>query len=316
MFSLHTFSRNGKEAEEKNATGSIDPVGTEGTQKGAERPGNQKEKTMADTNEREKITFRALPELVEAKPLDMASDVEALLSLLMEMTGVTAEDFRLAMEQHGHGLPDNPVILLFHKIYFLIILIWRLLTFRQQPLPEAIFAPLLRLAVYEPNPSFNRWFIEPCQQAFGYRRVLEALLDYLEHGTNREKAGATRACYWAWRPTSLDRKDWKKAEQKIWNELGDLRMKMDMLLLKTFIENENLDVRRSIIPQLSLQPSRYPQEWKRLILPAIHLARTHPDDYIRHRVEIQLREGGRPERVNIPLTKEREMGREDETKEG
>ena len=100
---------------------------------------------MAETNETEEITFiafRALPELEDAKHLDMASEVEALLSLLMEMTGVTAEDFRLAMGQYG--LQANPVTLLLHKKYFLPSLVWRLLIFRQQPLPEAIFASVIR----------------------------------------------------------------------------------------------------------------------------------------------------------------------------
>lgn len=62
------------------------------------------------------------------------------------------------------------------------------------PVPEPFFAPLIRAAVYEVNPSFNRNFVEPCIRAFGHRRVIEALLVYVEQGTNFEKLEQRTHC--------------------------------------------------------------------------------------------------------------------------
>ncbi|MDQ0757368.1 hypothetical protein [Streptomyces canus] len=72
-------------------------------------------------------------------------------------------------------------------------------------LPEEFFAPLMAAAVYDPDPSFCRWFVEPAVYAFGRRRVMTALLDYLRTGTEAERAGAKRAWYCAHVPLCADR---------------------------------------------------------------------------------------------------------------
>ncbi|MFF3878372.1 hypothetical protein [Streptomyces sp. NPDC001978] len=72
-------------------------------------------------------------------------------------------------------------------------------------LPEEFFAPLMAAAVYDPDPSFCRWFIEPAVYAFGRRRVMSTLLDYLRTGTNAEQAGAKRAWYCAHVPLRANR---------------------------------------------------------------------------------------------------------------
>ncbi|MFJ9721285.1 hypothetical protein ACIRP3_00860 [Streptomyces sp. NPDC101209] len=72
-------------------------------------------------------------------------------------------------------------------------------------LPEELFAPLMAAAVHDPDPSFCRWFVEPALYCFGRRRVLDALGDYLRTGTDLERAGATRAFYWAHMPLRADR---------------------------------------------------------------------------------------------------------------
>jgi hypothetical protein len=51
------------------------------------------------------------------------------------------------------------------------------------PGEETMGASLVRTAVYESDPSLNQDFIEPALKAFGYRKVQEALLAYLEQGT-------------------------------------------------------------------------------------------------------------------------------------
>ncbi|MGW3654894.1 hypothetical protein ACWD6R_03890 [Streptomyces sp. NPDC005151] len=72
-------------------------------------------------------------------------------------------------------------------------------------LPEEFFAPLMAASVYDPEPSFCRWFVEPALYAFGRRRVMAALLDYLRTGTDMERAGAMRAWYCAHLPLRADR---------------------------------------------------------------------------------------------------------------
>ncbi len=134
-------------------------------------------------------------------------------------------------------------------------------------LKRVLFSPLIRAAVYERNPTLNRYFVEPCVAVFGSWRVNEALLDLVEQGSNFEKAGAVNALYWAGFPSFS---------------------KSAPIFLREFVSNPNLDVRRSIIPHLVLNPSCYADELKPLVLKAIEIARTHSDDYIRHRVEVQL----------------------------
>ena len=143
---------------------------------------------------------------------------------------------------------------------------------RWEHLPEAYFVPLLRAAIYEADPSWNKDFLTPAFRAFGHRKVQEALLQYLEQGTPREQAGALRAWYWAWNPCD-----------------EDLRVKRDSFLLKRFVECEDPAVRRSLIFFLSLSPSDYSHASQPLIPRAIHLARTHPDASVRQRVEEKLR---------------------------
>lgn len=72
-------------------------------------------------------------------------------------------------------------------------------------LSEEFFVPLLAAAVYDPDPSFCRWFVEPAVYVYGRRRVMTALLDYLRTGTESERAGAKRAWYCAHVPLRADR---------------------------------------------------------------------------------------------------------------
>ncbi len=72
-------------------------------------------------------------------------------------------------------------------------------------LPEEFFEPLMAAAVYDPDPSFCLWFVEPAVYAFGRRRVLMALVAYLREGTDAERMGAMRAWYSAGVPLRADR---------------------------------------------------------------------------------------------------------------
>jgi hypothetical protein len=162
-------------------------------------------------------------------------------------------------------------------------------------LKRVLFSPLIRAAVYERNPSLNRYFVEPCVAVFGYRQVNEALLDLVEQGSNFEKAGAVNALYWARFRFSFIKSapeytlEYATPESKAaYEALADIRLRKQCLFLREFVSNPNLDVRRSIISNLVLNPSCYADELKPLVLNAIEIARVHSDDYIRHRVEVQL----------------------------
>jgi hypothetical protein len=59
--------------------------------------------------------------------------------------------------------------------------------------------------------------------------------------------------------------------------------------LREFVNNDHVDVRRCILPGLPLRQTAYPQELHGLVDAAVAIARAHPDEYIRHRVEHQVR---------------------------
>ncbi|MFF7210940.1 hypothetical protein ACFZAU_10420 [Streptomyces sp. NPDC008238] len=159
-------------------------------------------------------------------------------------------------------------------------------------LSEESFDALLRAAVHDPDPSFNRQFVEPALNVFGYRRVRLALLGHLRTGTDRERAGAARAWYWtalplrmplvrAADPTALDGTapgDDRAVLVAEWNEAA----------LREFVANEAIDVRRCILPLLPLRRSAYPPELHAVVDVAVATARSHPDAYLRHRVEHQV----------------------------
>ena len=167
--------------------------------------------------------------------------------------------------------------------WFVAFIVKKLAGELPKQLKRVLFSPLIRAAVYERNPSLNRRFVEPSVAVFGHRQVNEALLDLVEQGSSFEKAGAVNALYWA-RP----RLSFIKESQAAYEALADLRLRQRCLFLREFVSNPNLDVRRSIIPHLVLDPSCYADELQPLVLKAIEIATTHSDDYIRHRLEVQL----------------------------
>jgi hypothetical protein len=165
------------------------------------------------------------------------------------------------------------------------------------PLPEELYETMLRAAVYEIDPSYNRYFVDPCREAFGLRRVNSSLLEVVKNGDNFEKAGAVNALYHA-SPPELAFKGIPPAYTKeyalpesvqAYDEYKDVRMEMDCLFLKEFINNSNVEVRQSLIPHLKLNdPSYYPEDIRPLVDEAIRIAQNHEDEYIRHRLEIKF----------------------------
>ncbi|WP_234478704.1 hypothetical protein [Streptomyces sp. MBT65] len=158
-------------------------------------------------------------------------------------------------------------------------------------LSEESFEVLLRAAVHEPDPSFNRWFVEPALNAFGHRRVRIALLGYLRTGTDLERAGAARAWYWSALPLRMPvvrAENGRATGQAETDDGSTVVAEWNEAALREFVSNENVDVRRCVLPGLSLRKSAYPPELHALVDVAVATARSHPDEYIRHRVEHQV----------------------------
>lgn len=149
--------------------------------------------------------------------------------------------------------------------------------FKSYPVPRRMLKQMLFAGIREKNPSYNRDFIEPCVQSFGPETLLTQLLEYLKSGSDEEKAGAASALYWV-------RGDGESTP--------DLRLRIRCQMLREFVHNPHLEVRRSIIPMLDLKASNYPEDLRPLTRQAIDIARSHSDEYIRHRVAIQLGECG------------------------
>ncbi|MEU4267947.1 hypothetical protein [Streptomyces sp. NPDC026092] len=159
---------------------------------------------------------------------------------------------------------------------------------RGMNLSEEAFDALIKAAVHDPDPSFNRQFVEPALNAFGQGRVQSALLGYLRTGTNPQRAGAARAWYWSALPPRMPH---VRAQDP--GAAG--RAKPDHVAddwygtaLREFVANEDLDVRRCLLPGLPLRKSAYPPELHDLVDAAVATARSHPDEYIRQRVEHQV----------------------------
>ncbi|MCW8380593.1 hypothetical protein [Streptomyces justiciae] len=159
--------------------------------------------------------------------------------------------------------------------------------------PEGLFEQLVRTGVYDPNPSFNRQFIEPAVLLYGRRRVKAALIDVLRTGSDEERAGAARAWYWTGVSVRyLDRENrvmTPESRAKV-DSVAGLGAEWQEAALREFVANEDLDVRRCLLPGLVLNARRRPAELHGLVAEAVRIARNHPDAYLRHRVEIQVGE--------------------------
>ncbi|WP_205626371.1 MULTISPECIES: hypothetical protein, partial [unclassified Sphingopyxis] len=151
--------------------------------------------------------------------------------------------------------------------------------FHRQAAPKHLAAVFLQKGVNERNPSANRLFVEPAVRAMGPRRVMEQLTKLLSSGSENEQGGAVSAAYWV-------RGD--EGEQRY----RDARQRFKDAMLRQFVDTDSTYVRQRIIPMLSLDENDYSYDASALIAEAMHIARNHPDDYIRHRVEIQLGSAG------------------------
>ena len=149
---------------------------------------------------------------------------------------------------------------------------------RGQQISKRLAYLMVRAGVLERDPSFNRGGIDPAVKVLGAERVCEVLMDHLRDGTDAEKAGAASACYWV-----------RGGEAYI---ASPIRAALRDAMLREFVRNPDLDVRRRVLPLLPLAWDGWHPDVQPLVGQAVEIARAHPDEYIRHRVEIQLGSGG------------------------
>ena len=114
------------------------------------------------------------------------------------------------------------------------------------------------------------------------------LLDCLADGTAADAAGAARA----WYPTLIGVRylpgtrtltPESAAERARFRDLD--RRYLDTAL-RRFVTDDDLDLRRCLLPGLSLRRESHPADQQELVTRALEIARTSGDDYLRQRVEL------------------------------
>ncbi|MFJ6821203.1 hypothetical protein ACIQRJ_12440 [Streptomyces niveus] len=151
-------------------------------------------------------------------------------------------------------------------------------------LPEEWFAPLMAAAVYDPDPSFCRWFVEPAVYVFGRRRVMAALVDYLRVGTDAERAGAVRAWYSAHVPLRADRSPAYApggVRDPALDETRDIKAAWLEVSLRVFAESTDLRMRHRVLLDLPTSRAAYPPSLHELLESTLASAWVHPDPHIR-----------------------------------
>ncbi|MFJ3615146.1 hypothetical protein [Streptomyces hydrogenans] len=151
-------------------------------------------------------------------------------------------------------------------------------------LPEEWFAPLMSAAVYDPDPSFCRWFVEPGVYAFGRRRVMAALVDYLRTGTDAERAGAVRAWYSAHVPLRAGRTPAYGpggVRDPALDESQDIKAAWLEASLRVFAEATDLRMHHRVLLDLPTSRTTYPPPLHKLLESTVASAHVHPDPHIR-----------------------------------
>lgn len=151
-------------------------------------------------------------------------------------------------------------------------------------LPEELFAPLMAAAVYDPDPSFCRWFVEPAVYAFGRRRVMAALVDYLRNGTDAERAGAVRAWYCAHVPLHADRSPAYGpggVRDLALDESQDIKEAWLEASMRVFVEATDPRMRHRVLRGLPTSREAYPPRLHKLLESTLASAQADPDQHIR-----------------------------------
>ena len=145
--------------------------------------------------------------------------------------------------------------------------------------PEAarpLVRELMEAAVHELDPSYNRAFIRPLVGAITKAEAIDLLINIGDGGGDLERGGVGRASYWV--SIHLPGRD------------AEAEIRLNSWKLKTFLESDDVVAQRCLITGLRFEDDALSNEALERRDEAIKKARTHPDEYIRHRLQIQLGE--------------------------
>lgn len=122
---------------------------------------------------------------------------------------------------------------------------------------------LLRAAVYDQCRSGNRQLVEPLVTALGRRQVKEALITYVETGTDAETIGATMAMYWT--GVRLRYSDWSHRELTASSKaelesVTDVHSRYRQACLHAFVTRDDPQLRFALSLGFTLDPAAYPPE--------------------------------------------------------
>ncbi|CAM5625667.1 hypothetical protein [Streptomyces badius] len=206
----------------------------------------------------------------------MAKDKPSGTEPLSFLACVTEVARLLGVEDVGRELKDQHARHLAHAV--------RKPLLEHPRLPEEWFDALMAAAVNDPDPSFCRWFVEPAVYAFGRRRVMAALVDYLRTGTDAERTGAVRAWYSAHVPLRADRTPAYGAggvRDPALDESQDIKIAWVEASLRAFAESTDRQLRSRVLLGLPTCRAAYPSHLHELVESTLTFARIHPDPHIR-----------------------------------
>lgn len=143
--------------------------------------------------------------------------------------------------------------------------------FARVPVPKRLLSSMVQTAIEVECPSTNRQFIEPCVRSLGALCLLKALRKTIEGGSVTEQTGAVDALYWV---NSNPRNE----------DLTEERASLRQHMIRLFLETDFVPLQRSIISKLEPIQGEIEPLYEQVVVKA----RSHEDEYIRHRVEIQV----------------------------
>lgn len=131
------------------------------------------------------------------------------------------------------------------------------------PLVRAHASRVLRAVVHDQCRSGIRQLVDPLIAALGYRPVHEALIGYLEGGSEAEMIGSTMAWYPATPPLRYTKAGWEQreptAESKAQRDaVADLRHRFRHACLHAFVVRDSPELRFALSLRFTLDPADYP----------------------------------------------------------
>jgi hypothetical protein len=145
------------------------------------------------------------------------------------------------------------------------------------------FWPRQPYGPYGLQPPRYAQFVRPAIASFGGSRCRPRCWDSFAAAripSAPEQPGRVtgRTCVAKVRREQPGRMGWTSYLRAAWRETA----------LREFVSNEDIAIRRCILPGLPLSTGRHPADLQALVAETIPIARTHPDEYLRPCVEIQI----------------------------